>query len=355
MRSYRKCARKCYAFSKYCRLLASGDMLQSVAFSYNIGKTTASKIFRETCNALWMVLKDEFVRAPTKERWREIAKDFWEIWNFPLCLGAIDGKHVMIRAPDNSGTMFYNHKHFFSIVLLAVIDANYCFSTVSIGSFGKENDAGIFGSCEFGRRLKANRLDIPEDTKLPGTEQVCPHVFVGDDAFPLSRNLMKPYPGKFLDPSKDIFNYRLSRARRISENAFGILQSRWRCLSRKMEFSPDTADSAIKACVALHNYLKKTDFTQTAEQRYVPPHFIDYQSEDGEVQSGKWRDEISKSAASFQAIQNVNSNNYTQEAAKIRDKLKDYFVTFSGRVPWQDKVIQKGRNVLCPLFQNNTS
>ena len=63
---------------------------------------------------------------------------------------------------------------------------------------------------------------------MPGPEAIgddptqIPYVFVGDEAFPLKAYLMRPYPGRSLDSqAKRVFNYRLSRARRVVENAFG--------------------------------------------------------------------------------------------------------------------------------------
>ncbi|KAG0420514.1 hypothetical protein HPB47_003451, partial [Ixodes persulcatus] len=83
-----------------------------------------------------------------------------------------------------------------------------------------------------------------------------PPVIVGDDAFPLSMNLMKPYTGTNLDDEKVIFNYRLSRARRVAENAFGILANRFRFLHTSIDAEPGRVTSFVKAACVLHNYLR---------------------------------------------------------------------------------------------------
>lgn len=80
---------------------------------------------------------------PTEERWKEITRDFENLWNFPNCIGATDGNHVRIQAPANSGSLFYNYKDFFSVILLAVCDAKYRFTKVNIGQCGSVGDAGL--------------------------------------------------------------------------------------------------------------------------------------------------------------------------------------------------------------------
>ncbi|GFU07569.1 DDE Tnp4 domain-containing protein [Trichonephila clavipes] len=115
-------------------------------------------------------------------------------WNFPNCIGAIDGKHIRIKAPKNSGSLFYNYKDYHSMVMLAVVDADCKFTAVDVGSYGREGDAGIYLKSEIGQRIKNNTFNIPPPKALPGTDTVIPHVIVGDEAFALHQNLMKPYP-----------------------------------------------------------------------------------------------------------------------------------------------------------------
>lgn len=84
-----------------------------------------------------------------------------------------------------------------------------------------------------------------------------PYVFVGDEAFPLSYHLMRPYPGKYLAQPRYIYNKRLSRARRVVEMAFGILAQRFRVLLRPIPLKVENVDTMVKAICCLHNFLIK--------------------------------------------------------------------------------------------------
>ena len=202
------------------RYVATGNSQVSISFSYRIGRSTVCKIVRETCDALWKSLQPLYVKAPaTEEEWKGVSDQFDRMWNFPHCIGAIDGKHITIQAPANSGSTYFNYKgsHYFnykgshSVVLMAVCDALYCFILVDIGDVvGRHSDGGVLSNSGFGQALKNGTIALPQECALAGT--VLPYVIVGDEAFPLFKNLLRPYPGKNVPESPSIFNYRLSRA-----------------------------------------------------------------------------------------------------------------------------------------------
>ena len=135
----------------------------------------------------------------------------------------------MIQRPENTVGEFYNYKGTKSIVLMAIVDANYCFIYVNIGCQGRISDGGVFSYTEFYRKLQNNDLYLPQDEALPDRTIPVPYTLVADDAFPLTRHTMKPHTTDLNKGSpKRVFNYRLSRTRRIVENAFGLLASVFR-------------------------------------------------------------------------------------------------------------------------------
>ena len=111
------------------RYLVTGDAFNTIGLSYRMSSTTVGRIVKETCEVLWKVLLEKnFFNVPsTQEEWKLIARQFEEKWNFPNCVGAIDGKHVMIQCPPRGGSVYFNYKKIHSIVLLAVVNANYEF------------------------------------------------------------------------------------------------------------------------------------------------------------------------------------------------------------------------------------
>ncbi len=108
------------------RYLTSGANYRVLEDIFRVDFTTISKIIPDVCNALWTGLAKEYVICPSSPKeWEEKAKRFAEVWQYPRGIGAMDGKHVVVQAFANTGSTFRNYKNSFSIVLLAVADADY--------------------------------------------------------------------------------------------------------------------------------------------------------------------------------------------------------------------------------------
>ena len=148
------------------RYLASSESQQSLSWSFRLGRTTVSKIVREIGEAIWKVLSSIYLCSPsTKQEWEQISNDFEEIWDLPHCIGAIDGKHIAIECPKKSGSKYFNFKGFFSLVLLAICDAKYCFTFVDIGQYGSGNDSGVIKLSHMGKCFEDNSLNVPKVAK----------------------------------------------------------------------------------------------------------------------------------------------------------------------------------------------
>ncbi len=131
---------------------------------------------------------------PTTEQWMSIAHGFEEKWQFPHCVGALDGKHITIKKPEKSGSSFFNYKHNFSIVLMALVDSDYQFISIDVGSMGTFTNGNTFANSVLVKKMQEHTLNLPPASLIPTINDPIPYVFVVDEAFPLSENLMRPYP-----------------------------------------------------------------------------------------------------------------------------------------------------------------
>lgn len=322
--------------------LATGESQVQLSFRFRRGRATICKVLSETCSVLWDVLCPKYLRIPNSEEWREISTAFCESWNFPSCIGAIDGKHFVIQSPKLSGSLFYNYKNSFSSLVLAMCDSNYKFIYVDIGSAGREGDASVFTQSKLFKALEEDSLHIPPPHLIPGSQTTLPHVIVGDEAFPMRPYLMRPYPGrgkKLLPFSQKIYNYRLSRARRVIENAFGILVARWRIFRSPLHADIENCELYIRAALVLHNYLR-CDFSEddSTSRLYIPSEFVDSENLDGSVTPGTWRNEA-QNITGVTDIRRLGANMHARNVADIRDNFAKFFVSPAGAVPWQHRMV----------------
>ncbi|XP_075122548.1 uncharacterized protein LOC142196233 [Leptodactylus fuscus] len=162
--------------------LATREGFGSLHFQFRLGKITLCYIVRDTCRALWDILHDELIPEPSTQLWIDATESFRQVTQFPNCIGAVDGKHMRIQKPPESGSEFFNYKKYFSVILMAIADAHYRFIAVDIGVYGRSNDSRVF---------KNSILE--------------------NEAFQMRGNLLEPYACCGLNYRKWIFHYRLSR------------------------------------------------------------------------------------------------------------------------------------------------
>ena len=316
------------------RYLASGESLRSLEFQFRIGRKTISEIVIDNCRAVIEILGPDHLNTPrSKARWLEIADKFEERWNFPNGLGAVDWKHIVIEQPVKSGSHYRNYKGTDSIILLAMVGPEYEFLYVDVGINGRNSDGGIWSRCPLKNALEKNALNIPEPRALPGRLNKTPYVCMGDDAFPLSLYMMKPFPQINLTKEKRISNYGLSRMRRISENGFGILANKWRVFRRPFSLEPEKVKITTLAAITLHNWLRSESKIEKID---IPVGLTDRENiETGEFFEGTWRSD--KYQGTWYPIQNsLHGNRSSNLAREVRDEFTEYFMN-EGCVPWQWK------------------
>jgi hypothetical protein len=132
---------------------------------------------------------------------------FESIWNLPHCICALEGKHIAMKCPKNTGSLYYNYKGFLSIVLIAGCDTNYNFTLVDIGQYGSNNDSSVLANSDMGKAFEDGTMNLPEPSHFPGYDlPSLPYYLVG-----LNPWLLRPYPGKNLEEDKMVFNSPIKR------------------------------------------------------------------------------------------------------------------------------------------------
>lgn len=325
------------------RYLASGDSMASLSYLFRVSNQAISNIILETTAAIWYALKDEVFEPISEDFWRRKSAEFESMWQFPMCVGAIDGKHCFVQKFPKRGSEHFNYKKGHSVILFAVADAKYKFIIVDVGARGRESDGGVFDRSAFGKLYNNHELQLPPPVYHAELGSHIPYVFLGDDAFPSGNHLVKPFKGDSLPPEEVVYNYRLSRARRVVENSFGILAARFRVLRKSIIGSETLVQNIILACCALHNlHLSREDSIPPKQRVYMPPGYADVYKSNGYFKRGRWRNELKEEEQSvFHKLvrQEADAEAYVGEEAgyEVREKFVELFV--SNPLPWQYDIL----------------
>jgi hypothetical protein len=195
------------------------------------------------------------------------------------------------------------------------------FTCVDVGAYGRDSDGGVFSRSSFGKAALQNSFNFPSDAQLPDAPHLgpLPFVLVGDEAFPLRRNIIRPFPRRKTSMLQKQFNYRLSRARRIVENAFGILAARWRVYYCKIDVGVHVAKDLVKATLVLHSFL---------------------QSQTTPAQVTSLLQEVKGMRINGLRNLHAKGNRAAATAIEVRNRYAQYFV--EQPLPWQRHHVQRG-------------
>lgn len=181
-----------------------------------------------------------------------------------------------------------------------------------------DSDGGVFRNSDIGRCFEEGTFKLPNAKPVEINGPALPYVLLADEAFPLTTYMMRPYArSSKLDLRKKVFNYRLSRARRVVESAFGILAARWRIYRRSIIADVANVIKIVQATVALHNFIIIT------EEKLLPKStYAHVTPEDRNV--------ISEGLCSLP----VNRSRFNNSGIEIRNAFSEFFVS-SGALPFQ--------------------
>jgi len=198
--------------------------------------------------------------------------------------------------------------------MLALVEHNYKFLAVDVGSYGTERDAGIFAKSPIWNNL-LKAIKFPPPGPLPGTQTVLPYVILGDEAFKLTTTLMRPYPHNQAKAGKDkaICNYRQCLARRTCENVFGILCQYFRNFFKPIALDPDTTVLIVLVACIVYNFLRDERSSYSCDE--TPYDVMDL-------------------PRNIQPLSR-RKGNADSEAYNARNQFRKFFFSREGQVAWQ--------------------
>ena len=168
------------------RYLATGESYTSLSCQFRVGRSTISKFLPEVCRAIQNEFTREYLKCPsTPDESKELEREFRIRWNVPHALGALDGKHVALTKPKNTGALYHNYKGFFSIVMLALVDGQYKFRWVDASTEGSCSDGQIFNASQLKRRIEDGRMGFPDPAPIIQGGPDVSYFILADDVFVL--------------------------------------------------------------------------------------------------------------------------------------------------------------------------
>ncbi|XP_072380701.1 uncharacterized protein [Diabrotica undecimpunctata] len=150
------------------RYLATGMSFRSLGLTFRMNDYTVGKCVSSVVDAIWNNFYERHLSVPDQKEFEQIAVEFNERWNFIHAIGCIDGKHIRIKCPKQSGTTYFNYKKYFSVVLQAVADYRCRFLFVDVGGYGKQHDGQTFTASTLSTFLENCHNTLPQPLPIEG-------------------------------------------------------------------------------------------------------------------------------------------------------------------------------------------
>lgn len=232
--------------------LATGECYRLCGLMIGLSKSAVVKCCHEFVQELCL-LKGNYIKFPTnRAEVQAKVNGFSERSKIPNIVAAVDGTHVPIKAPKTNHEDYFNRKHFYSFVLQGAVDAAGLYLSVSTGYPGSLHYARVLRLSQLFDAAE-NDLILAEPTVDVNGTIVRP-LIVADSAYPLKPWLLCPFKDNgALNREQKKFNEELSKARIVSEHAYGLTKGRWRVLQKRLDEDSDRIPDTIVACCILHN------------------------------------------------------------------------------------------------------
>ncbi|XP_026056804.1 putative nuclease HARBI1 [Carassius auratus] len=233
---------------------ATPSEYRTISCLFGLGISTVCMLVRQVTYALKATLFKRFICMPQGQRLQKTIDGF-VARGYKMCAGAIDGCHIPIIKPHEDQAAYCNRKGWHSIVLQAVVDHNVCFTDVYVGWPGRTHDARVLANSPIYQMAEAqDGYLFPREKSMVVNGVEVPIHLIGDAAYPLKKWLMKGFPNhQNLTLNQSHYNFCLSSARMVVENAFGRLKGRWRCLLKRNDVDINIVSDIVVACCILHN------------------------------------------------------------------------------------------------------
>ncbi|CAJ0606313.1 unnamed protein product [Cylicocyclus nassatus] len=229
----------------YLRFVTQRRTFTAYALDIGMGKTTVSNVVEEVAEAIIRVLHNVAFPPLTRARLEEVARKTQARFDYPRAVGFMDGKHINIQKPARSGSMYWNYKHYHSIILLAICDCDYRFMAYDVGAPGRRGDAGVFRNSAIKRWLERHDDVFPPTRGLGRVGPVQYH-FLVDGGFAQGPRFIRPYrEPETTTGDRRRFNRQLSGARHMIESTFGLLAQRFQILMTRMTLTPERAKRLV--------------------------------------------------------------------------------------------------------------